>query len=88
MPSLEARESKGVKVTFRDLSIDATSELQKNFDLVGFLVNNRVGLLLDVKVEGVSPGDIGWKSESDKVFFNFNLDEGDEETATFDPTFS
>ena len=75
-------------VTFRNLSVDATTELQKNFDLVGFLVNNRVGLTLDVGVEDVSPGDIGWKVDTDQVFFNFNLDEGEDETATFDPTFS
>ena len=55
-------------------------------DLVGFLVNDRVGLYLDVEVEGVSPEEIGWKEESDRIFFNFNLDQDDKQTEVFDPS--
>ena len=48
------------------------------------MVNDRVGLYLDVNVEGVSPKEIGWKEESDRIFFNFNLDQDDKQTEAFD----
>lgn len=50
------------------------------------MVNDRVGLHLDVRLEGVEPRDIGWESDTDTVFFNFSLDREDAETPTFDPT--
>ena len=55
--------------------------------MVGFLVNERVGLHLDVHMQDVSPRKIGWETRIDEIFFNFNLDQDDiDHTETFNST--
>ena len=87
VPTIQARETKGVKITFTNLDSETTQSFNHIQQMVGFLVDDRVGLHLDVNVQDVSPRDIGWETRIDEIFFNFNLDQDDmDHTETFNST--